>query len=50
MKVTFISDTHSKFESLQLDKGDVLIHCGDAIGSSYGREKDWATYEAFFYG
>lgn len=29
MRLTFISDTHSQHQKLQLDSGDVLIHCGD---------------------
>ena len=29
MKLTFISDTHYQHHKLQLESGDVLIHCGD---------------------
>ena len=29
MKLTFISDTHCQHDKLQLESGDVLIHCGD---------------------
>ena len=29
MKLTIISDTHNIHNQLQLDSGDVLIHCGD---------------------
>ena len=29
MKITFISDTHGQHAQLQLQKGDVLVHCGD---------------------
>jgi Icc-related predicted phosphoesterase len=29
MKITFISDTHSKHNELDLPGGDILVHCGD---------------------
>lgn len=29
MKLTFISDTHSEHEQLNLGVGDILFHCGD---------------------
>ena len=29
MKLTFISDTHSKHHDLDTGSGDILIHCGD---------------------
>ncbi len=29
MKLTFISDTHSLHHALELEAGDILIHCGD---------------------
>ena len=29
MKLTFISDTHYQHNKLQLESGDVLLHCGD---------------------
>ncbi len=29
MRLVIISDTHNKMSSINLPKGDVLIHCGD---------------------
>lgn len=38
MKVTFISDTHTKHELLDLPGGDVLIHAGDLMNSGYVKQ------------
>ena len=38
MKLTFISDTHTKHETLNLSGGDVLIHSGDFMNSGYRRD------------
>jgi len=35
MRITFISDTHTKHRSLNLPGGDVLIHAGDLMNSGY---------------
>ena len=35
MKVTFISDTHTKHKQLDLPGGDILIHAGDIMNSGY---------------
>lgn len=36
MKITFISDTHTKHNMLNLPGGDVLIHAGDIMNSGWG--------------
>lgn len=36
MKLVVVSDTHGKHRQLNLPKGDVLIHCGDATESFVG--------------
>ena len=36
MKITCISDTHTKHSELELPGGDLLIHSGDFMGSGYG--------------
>ena len=41
MRITFISDTHSKHNQIQLPGGDLLIHAGDIMTSGYSR------YEVF---
>ena len=46
MKLTFISDTHTKHDILNLSGGDVLIHSGDFMNSGYHRDNimdflDW---------
>ena len=47
MKLTFISDTHSLHHQLELDSGDVLIHCGDFTGrGSLDDTLDFAQYIA----
>ena len=47
MKLTFISDTHSLHNQLELDSGDVLIHCGDFTGrGSLDDTEDFAEYIA----
>jgi Icc-related predicted phosphoesterase len=35
MKITFISDTHTKHKQLDLSGGDLLIHAGDIMNSGY---------------
>jgi Icc-related predicted phosphoesterase len=37
MKLTFISDTHTKHHGLNLSGGDVLIHSGDFMNSGYNK-------------
>jgi Icc-related predicted phosphoesterase len=53
MKITLISDTHTKHSSLKLPGGDLLIHAGDI--SSRGREAevknflDWFSEQQYKY-
>ena len=35
MKITLISDTHTKHRQLNLSGGDVLVHAGDLMNSGY---------------
>lgn len=35
MRITFISDTHTKHRQLELPGGDLLIHAGDIMNSGY---------------
>lgn len=35
MKIIAISDTHGKHNELEMEDGDVLIHCGDATNDEY---------------
>lgn len=45
MKLTLISDTHSKHNALSLPSGDVLIHCGDmSRNGSLGDVRDFARF------
>ncbi len=37
MKITFISDTHTKQSYLNLPGGDLLIHAGDIMNSGYSK-------------
>ena len=37
MKITFISDTHTKHKQLDLPGGDILIHSGDIMNSGYSK-------------
>lgn len=37
MKITFISDTHTKHRQLKLPGGDLLIHAGDLMNSGYSQ-------------
>ena len=37
MKITFISDTHTKQRYLNLPGGDLLIHAGDIMNSGYSK-------------
>jgi predicted phosphodiesterase len=41
MKVTLISDTHTKHRNCELDLpgGDLLIHAGDFMNSGYEKRK-----------
>lgn len=32
MKLVFLSDTHSQHDQIEVPEGDILIHCGDALG------------------
>ena len=45
MKFTVISDTHNKHSSLNLNGGDVLLHCGDFSGRGTAQQiidfNDW---------
>jgi len=45
MKITFISDTHTKHGDIYLDSGDVLVHCGDI--TSNGDIKDVISFAKF---
>lgn len=45
MKLTFISDTHSKHDAIKLGRGDVLIHCGDI--SKNGSLEDIKRFAAY---
>jgi len=52
MKLTFISDTHTKHDQLNLNGGDVLIHSGDFMNSGYVRHNvmdflDWFTEQPY---
>ena len=47
MKLSFISDTHSRHKNLIIDPGDVLIHCGDFTAQgSLDDTLDFAEYMA----
>lgn len=47
MKLTFISDTHSKHHNLACGSGDILIHCGDfTVDGSLKASGDFADYIA----
>ena len=37
MRITFISDTHTKHRQLELPGGDLLIHAGDLMNSGYSQ-------------
>ena len=37
MRITFISDTHTKHRQLELPGGDLLIHAGDIMNSGYSQ-------------
>jgi Icc-related predicted phosphoesterase len=37
MRITFISDTHTKEQYLNLPGGDLLIHAGDIMNSGYNK-------------
>lgn len=37
MRITFISDTHTKHRQLKLPGGDLLIHAGDLMNSGYSQ-------------
>jgi Icc-related predicted phosphoesterase len=52
MKLTFISDTHTKHNQLNLTGGDVLIHSGDFMNSGYVRNNimdflDWFVEQPY---
>jgi Icc-related predicted phosphoesterase len=52
MKLTFISDTHTKHNQLNLNGGDILIHSGDFMNSGYVRSNvmsflDWFTDQPY---
>ena len=46
MRITFISDTHTKHRQLELPGGDLLIHAGDLMNSGYSQYeiKDFCTW------
>ena len=47
MKLTFISDTHSKHSNLSCGSGDILIHCGDfTVDGSLRAAENFAEYIA----
>ena len=46
MKITLISDTHSKHNQLTLPKGDILIHAGDV--SSRGNKREVKNFLNWF--
>lgn len=59
MKITFISDTHSKHSKLNIEETDILIHSGDCTTMGYTTEVidflDWfskqkARYKIFIAG
>ena len=47
MKITFISDTHTKHKQLDLSGGDLLIHAGDIMNSGYSKSDIHAFCEWF---
>src|SRR5438105_3019839 len=42
MKIVCISDTHCLHDKIQLPKGDILIHAGDAC--SYGSQREFESF------
>lgn len=45
MKLTFISDTHSKHNNLDTGSGDILIHCGDfTCQGGLGETEEFAEF------
>lgn len=53
MRVVIISDTHNRHGEIELPKGDVLVHCGDATGrgtfDEVRRFADWLEAQPFQY-
>ena len=52
MKITFISDTHTKHSQLNLPGGDILIHAGDLMNSGYSENDvivflDWFEEQSY---
>ena len=53
MRITFISDTHTKHRQLDLPGGDLLIHAGDLMNSGYSQYEiedfcrwfEWQNYD-----
>jgi len=45
MKLTFISDTHNIHDQVPLDRGDVIIHCGDL--TKRGNLEDVRSFATF---
>jgi predicted phosphodiesterase len=45
VKLTFISDTHSRHDAIRIEGGDVLIHCGDI--SNKGSLEDIRSFSEF---
>ena len=39
MKITFISDTHTKHRQLYLEGGDLLVHAGNIMNSGYNAQE-----------
>jgi len=46
MEITFISDTHNLHDKLNLEGGDVLVHCGDV--TTWGRRKEFDKFIWWF--
>ena len=49
MKITFISDTHTKHRNCELDLpgGDLLIHAGDFMNSGYDKTEALEFFDWF---
>jgi len=45
MKLVFMSDSHNKHDDLQMPKGDILIHSGDA--TNFGRIEEIVKFNKF---
>lgn len=52
MKITFISDTHTRHRELLLPEGDLLVHAGDIMNSGYSKHEvrdfcEWFSQQAY---